>query len=163
MAVRVVITLTIVLVPLFISGCRHVPGNVKNEKISRPADTGQGTAIMKEKPDSSAVSDDMLPQIKNKILGRWLRTDGYYTLEFSHVSVDGIVDAGYFNPAAVNVERAVWKMEENRFFVTVVLRDVNYPGSTYTLEYRQEDDSFAGNYYQAVEGINYDVVFIREK
>ncbi|MCK7536464.1 MAG: hypothetical protein MZV63_38545 [Marinilabiliales bacterium] len=47
--------------------------------------------------------------------------------------------------------------------LNVVLRDVNYPGSKYTLSYDPENDTFTGSYFQAVEGISYDVDFSRVK
>jgi hypothetical protein len=36
--------------------------------------------------------------------------------------------------------------------VVVELRDVNYPGSTYTLTYDPGTDRLTGTYYQAVAG-----------
>jgi len=43
----------------------------------------------------------------------------------------------------------------------IVLKDINYPGSTYTLMYNSEKDLLTGNYFQAVEGVNYEVTFQR--
>jgi hypothetical protein len=43
------------------------------------------------------------------------------------------------------------------------LRDVNYPGSKYNLLYDRQKDLLIGNYFQAVNGINYDVAFTRNK
>ena len=45
----------------------------------------------------------------------------------------------------------------------VELRDVNYPGSTYTLAYIPDRDILAGYYYQAVQGQTFEVVFERKK
>ena len=47
--------------------------------------------------------------------------------------------------------------------LNVVLRDVNYPGSKYSLGYNPENDTFTGSYFQAVDGVSYDVVFSRVK
>jgi hypothetical protein len=41
------------------------------------------------------------------------------------------------------------------------LRDVNYPGSTYTLIYEPGSDQLQGVYYQAVEQQRYQVSFVR--
>ena len=43
------------------------------------------------------------------------------------------------------------------------LRDENYPGSYYKLNYNQERDALAGEYFQAVEGVTYNVAFARIK
>jgi hypothetical protein len=100
---------------------------------------------------------------KDLLVGRWVRTDsdGGYTLEIKNASVDGKLDAGYFNPNPINVSRAEWQKKEGSLEVVVELRDVNYPGSTYTLSFSKTNDQLVGTYYQAVEGVNYDVAFAR--
>ena len=45
--------------------------------------------------------------------------------------------------------------------VTIELRDVNYPGSTYRLWYDDGRDLLVGTYFQAVEQQTYDVSFAR--
>ena len=47
--------------------------------------------------------------------------------------------------------------------VTIVLRDVNYPGSKYSLNYLPDRDILAGEYFQAVEGLTFYVEFARDK
>jgi hypothetical protein len=43
----------------------------------------------------------------------------------------------YFNPNPINVARANWESNYGNFKIVVEMRDVNYPGSTYTLNDRQ--------------------------
>jgi hypothetical protein len=43
------------------------------------------------------------------------------------------------------------------------MRDVNYPGSIYSLNYLPDRDILAGEYYQAVEGLTFYVEFARNK
>jgi hypothetical protein len=43
------------------------------------------------------------------------------------------------------------------------LRDVNYLGSTYTLEYNPESDQLFGQYFQAALQQTFEVVFSRQK
>lgn len=95
--------------------------------------------------------------------GRWQRTDGGYVLEIRQSSPDGRLDVAYFNPNPINVSRAKWAEKDGSYFVMVELQDVNYPGSTYGLQYFPEDDRLAGAYYQAMEGQTYDVEFQRER
>jgi len=45
--------------------------------------------------------------------------------------------------------------------VFVELRDVNYPGSTYTLQYDAASDRMKGAYFQAVEKQTYKIEFTR--
>jgi hypothetical protein len=45
----------------------------------------------------------------------------------------------------------------------VEMRDVNYPGSIYSLNYLPDRDILAGEYYQAVEGLTFYVEFARNK
>jgi|WetSurMetagenome_2_1015567.scaffolds.fasta_scaffold139904_2 hypothetical protein len=99
----------------------------------------------------------------NRVIGEWVRTDGGYTIKVLSVSPDGKMDAGYFNPSPIHVARAEWMISENRLVIFVELRDVNYPGSNYTLVYLPADDRLLGNYYQAVEQQNFDVEFRRQR
>jgi hypothetical protein len=99
----------------------------------------------------------------NQLVGEWVRTDGSYRLKILSVTSDGNLDAGYFNPSPIHVGQADWKIKDKNIIITVVLQDVNYPGSTYTLQYFPTEDRLAGNYYQAVERANYGVEFMRQK
>ena len=47
--------------------------------------------------------------------------------------------------------------------VSIELRDVNYPGSTYVLTYEAATDQLAGVYYQAAFQQRFEVVFGRTK
>jgi hypothetical protein len=47
--------------------------------------------------------------------------------------------------------------------IIIVLRDVNYPGLTYTLNYLPDRDILAGEYYQAVEGLTFYIEFACNK
>ena len=98
-----------------------------------------------------------------RIAGKWLRPDGGYVLELSDVKPGGKLKAAYFNPRPINVAKAEWRSVDGRIQVFVELRDVNYPGSTYTLIYDPEQDRLNGYYYQAVQKVTFDVVFIRKK
>jgi uncharacterized protein (DUF2147 family) len=98
-----------------------------------------------------------------RIAGSWLRPDGGYVLELKDVGPKGRLKARYFNPNPINVAKAEWRRTGDRLQVFVELRDVNYPGSTYTLVYSPEKDRLEGNYYQAVQGQTYAIGFIRMK
>jgi len=99
---------------------------------------------------------------QDRLLGRWVRSDGGYVIEIRHAYDDGKLDAAYFNPNPINVSRAEWQMKDDKLVVVVELRDVNYPGSLYTLEFRDAEVRLVGTYYQAVEGATYDVEFMSE-
>jgi hypothetical protein len=115
-------------------------------------------------PDNSVVAAGKIADLEpERLMGRWMRYDGVYTIEIRSVEADGKLDAGYFNPRPIHVENAEWKIAENRLLITIKLQDTNYPGSTYTLEYLPGDDYLNGNYFQAVEGTNYEVSFLRSK
>jgi hypothetical protein len=96
-----------------------------------------------------------------RLQGRWFRTDGGYVIEIHEVADDGTMVAGYFNPQPIHVSQANASREEDRTLVTVELRDVNYPGSTYILEYDRDRDMLEGFYYQAKLQQKFDVRFVR--
>ena len=95
--------------------------------------------------------------------GRWLRPDGGYVLEIRNVDANGAIDAGYFNPQPIHIGKAEAARAEAGVTVLVELRAPNYPGSTYKLTYDPRTDVLRGNYFQAVERQNFDVVFVRMK
>ena len=97
------------------------------------------------------------------LAGRWQRPDGGYLLELKGIGPEGVVKAAYFNPSPINVSRSEWRRREERLELFVELRDVNYPGSTYTLVYQSEKDRLYGIYYQAALGQMFEVEFVRLK
>lgn len=95
---------------------------------------------------------------------RWLRPDGGYILEIRGVDdASGKLEAAYLNPRSINVSKAQASRDGASLKVFVELRDVNYPGSTYTLAYDPASDQLQGMYYQALQGQSFDVVFTRVK
>lgn len=98
---------------------------------------------------------------KTKIIGEWLRTDSDYMIKIVEVNDNGSMHTQYFNPDPINVGRANWESISGDLKIIIELRDVNYPGSTYTLNYLPDKDILAGEYYQAVEGLTFYVEFSR--
>jgi hypothetical protein len=99
----------------------------------------------------------------NLLVGDWVRTDANYLINIEKVNEDGTLEAQYFNPKPINVGKANWEESYGNLEITVELRDVNYPGSTYTLSYLPDRDILAGDYYQAVQGTTFYVEFARMK
>lgn len=102
---------------------------------------------------------------KDLLVGRWVRTDsgGNYIIEIKSAAADGKLDARYFNPNPIKVGRAEWQQKNGSLLIVVELRDVNYPGSTYTLDLFSAENRLTGNYNQAVEGTNFEVEFVRAR
>jgi hypothetical protein len=96
-----------------------------------------------------------------KLQGKWLRPDGGYILEIRSATPDGKMDAAYFNPKSINVAKAQASQNGGSLKVFIELRDVNYPGSTYTLAYDPKADQLKGDYFQAALQQNFDVFFTR--
>jgi len=95
--------------------------------------------------------------------GRWHRPDGGYLLELGGVGPEGSMNAAYFNPRPISVSRSAWQRKDGWLEVFVELRDVNYPGCTYTLVYQPETDRLHGICYQASLGQMFEVEFARAK
>ena len=98
---------------------------------------------------------------KAKIAGTWVRTDAPYKLVISDLASNGVMKAVYLNPNPIHVGQSTWSEANGMVSVYVELRDQNYPGSHYTLTYMPEQDMLAGKYFQAVQGITYEVAFSR--
>ena len=100
---------------------------------------------------------------RNLLIGDWIRTDASYLIKINNVINVGTLNAQYFNPKPINVESATWEENYGDLKMLIVLRDVNYPGSKYTLNYLPDRDVLAGEYFQAVQGLNFYVEFFRNK
>jgi len=111
-------------------------------------------------PTSAAAKP--LPAFE-RLKGRWLRATGGYIVEIRNVEPGGKVEAAYFNPRSIHVGKAEASQEGGTVRVYIELRDVNYPGSNYTLTYDAKNDRLVGRYYQAVAGETFDVYFVRLK
>lgn len=98
-----------------------------------------------------------------RLEGRWVRPDGGYMLELKGVKPDGSLTAAYYNPSPIRVFRAEAVKKNGKITLTVELRDVNYPGSIYTLIYDANSDRLRGTYFQAVEKRTFTIEFLRAK
>jgi hypothetical protein len=99
----------------------------------------------------------------SSIVGRWQRTDGGYVIEIRSIAPDGKIEARYFNPRPIHVEKAQASKDKKLIKVEMTLRDVGYPGSAYTLVYSLEKDVLLGYYFHAVSRQYFDVLFVRMK
>jgi len=97
------------------------------------------------------------------LIGRWLRPDGGYLLEIREVASDGKLEAYYFNPRPINVHRAEASRVNADLKLVVELKDAGYPGSTYALLYKPDQDVLVGYYYQAGRKQYFEVYFVRKK
>ncbi len=98
-----------------------------------------------------------------KLVGKWERPDGGYVLEIRSVDASGRMEAGYYNPDPIRVSKALAIQEGAVTKVFVELRDVNYPGCTYSLTYDAQNDQLYGQYFQAAVEQTYDIAFARLK
>ncbi len=73
------------------------------------------------------------------------------------------MEAAYYNPRPIHVALAKVARDNGLFTIFVELRDINYPGSTYHLIYDAGADRLVGTYFQAVNGITYNIMFVRDE
>ncbi len=112
---------------------------------------------------AEAAADPAAPAEVQRMLGRWLRSDGTYVLELRGADRSGIVQAAYFNPKSINVSRSIWLRGAEGVQVVVELNDAGYPGATYVLGLAADGDRLVGKYNQPQMGQSFDVDFIRQK
>lgn len=124
---------------------------------AKPAASVEQTAPATAKATSPAV-----PEPVRKLLGRWMRADGGYVLELRNAELSGVLEAGYFNPKAIRVSRAIWMQGATGFQVVVELNDVGYPGATYVLSYDPLTDRLVGKYTQPAMQQSFDIEFVRQ-
>ncbi len=134
--------------------------------VAAAALTLTNAACRRESPsvqaEPSQARDSQLSAEFEAVRGKWLRPDGGYVLELKALLADNQLTAGYFNPAPIHVGEAKIYRENGFLKVFVKMQDKNYPGSTYTLIYDKESDLLRGIYFQAVQGVEYEVEFTRQ-
>jgi len=123
-------------------------GQAAGEATARAADSGKATRAQTD---------------FQRLEGKWVRPDGGYVLEVKSIKRDGSVSAAYFNPRPVRVFRAEIAKKDGAITLFVELRDVNYPGSIYNLQYDAATDRLKGTYFQAVERQTFSVEFVRAR
>ena len=120
-------------------------------------DDGQDKPVAK-----SGVEKTVKPRVDpQRLVGRWLRHDGGYTIAIKDVSKGGALSATYFNPNPINVEVARFSHEGAKLKVFIKLQDKGYPGSTYDLVYNPENDVLVGTYFMAASRQKFPVGFQR--
>jgi len=120
-----------------------------------------GILLISCKDSSEKDSKPIIKTDNSVLIGDWVRTDASYLVKIIKVNQDRTLEAQYFNPNPINVGKANWEESYGNLKIIIELRDVNYPGSTYTLNYLPDKDILAGDYYQAIEGITFYVEFTR--
>ena len=116
------------------------------------------TVLARNDKSSQETSSDFA-----MLKGRWRRPDGGYVIDIRDVDSTGKVDVAYFNPNPIRVSKAEVTREGAAPKLFIELRDVGYPGCTYTLIHDPKTDQLRGIYFQAAVQQNYDVVFFRIK
>jgi len=154
--------LNFLIVIQFITGCNNNKGSNKelNENKTLAVQATTKAVENKENKQVPVISADSLQKL---LKGKWLRSDGTYTIEIFSIKDNGVMDAGYFNPNPINVSKSGWYYRDGDIVYEIIMKDINYPGSKYNLIYDKKNDCLVGNYFQAVQGINYDVLFTRNK
>lgn len=113
-------------------------------------------------PQPTAAAAGQPAPMDQRLKGRWLRTEGGYVIEIRSVEPSGHVDAAYFNPRPIHVAKAEATHDGEALRLFIELRDVNYPGSQYSLRYDAGRDVLEGTYFQAIQRETFAVSFVRE-
>ncbi|MEY2880954.1 MAG: hypothetical protein RLZZ15_3334 [Verrucomicrobiota bacterium] len=143
------------------------PGCAKREtespaKTATPASAAPASSSSSPSATTAAAASTTTPAALKKVLGRWLREDGGYVLEIKNGAPGGVLEALYFNPRSIHVERAAWYEGAGKLQVLVELNDTGYPGATYVLSYDPATDKLAGEYRQPAMQQSFQIEFIRE-
>ena len=130
-----------------------------SSKFAQVSPTAKRLTLGNGASASKAASEPTFQKLK----GHWLRPDGNYVLAIKNVDAHGVIDGAYYNPRSIHIEKAAASHDADTIEVFFELRDVNYPGSNYTLAYDPASDQLKGIYYQAIEKRRFPVTFARLK
>ncbi len=125
------------------------------------ADSRQATATTSGESSSEKVASTLKDIQFGNLIDRWRRVDGGYIIDIRRIGANGQMDATYYNPKSIHISRAEASLKKEAQYIFIELQDVGYPGSTYTLMYRPQQDILAGFYFQAAVKQTFEVVFAR--
>lgn len=125
------------------------------------ADSRQATATTSGESSSKKTISTLKADQVRSLIDRWRRVDGGYILDIRRIGANGQMSAAYYNPKSIHVSRAATSLNDGTVSVFIELKDVGYPGSTYTLVYRPQQDILSGFYFQAAVNQIFEVVFVR--
>ena len=77
-------------------------------------------------PSGGAIASDESPDF-TKIIGKWVRPDGGYTIHVEDIKPDGSVNAGYFNPGEIDISEATVSKWKGLTKLYVKLQGKGYP------------------------------------
>lgn len=140
------------------------PGTANETPASTNARAVNATARVTPDELATDAVQPLPDAVRQKLLGNWQRTDADYAIEIRLIGPDGVTDARYFNPfnqRSINVAKATVTAQDAAAEFFMELRDVGYPGSTYTLRYNEAGDLLEGIYFQAAMQESYNVAFQR--
>ena len=123
------------------------------------ADSHQATATTAGESSSEKVALPLKDDQFRNLIGRWRRVDGGYIIDIRRIGANGQMDVAYYNPKSIHISRAEASLKKEAQYIFIELQDVGYPGSTYTLMYRPQQDILAGFYFQAAVKQTFEVVF----
>ena len=127
----------------------------------RYADSLKATATTTGESSSDKVASTQKGIQFGNLIGRWRRMDGGYIIDIRRIGANGQMDAAYYNPKSIHISRAEASLKKGAQYIFIELQDVGYPGSTYTLMYRPQQDILTGFYFQAAVNQTFEVVFVR--
>lgn len=122
---------------------------------------GSSTTGGTEAREGEHKADEFSLPALQKLVGRWRRLDADYVLKVDGVDERGEVKAAYLNPNPIQVGKASAHSHGDAAHLTVELRDFNYPGCIYDLNFDPKSGKLKGTYFQAALGETYDVEFAR--
>jgi hypothetical protein len=127
----------------------------------RHTDSHQANASKTQESSSEKVALPLKNDQFGNLIGRWRRVDGGYIIDIRRIGANGQMDVAYYNPKSIHISRAEASLKKEAQYIFIELQDVGYPGSTYTLMYRPQQDILAGFYFQATMKQTFEVIFAR--
>jgi hypothetical protein len=100
-------------------------------------------------------------QDRNLIKGVWGRVDAAGEIKITEVLHGGSLKSTFYNPKLIAIEKSIWTNSSGVLRVYILLREDDYPGSSFTLNYVAVRDVLVGVYYDALTQKSYPVTFER--
>lgn len=112
------------------------------------------------------VNSPLTDPDKMLLVGEWSERGMPWLIKITDVYDTGKLEVGLYNtysPTPIQVELANWFKLGNLLSIYIEIKDPDYPGSYFKLNYVPERDVLVGTAYNALQNAVYSLEMIRER
>lgn len=98
---------------------------------------------------------------KDLLIGEWSASGTPKVIKIANALDNGKLDIKYFDPKDINISKASWLKTGTHLSILIELEDINYPLSSFKLNYLPDRDVLNGDFFDVAQNSTFPVEFVR--